>query len=307
MSEQIAAPQAGTPAPEAINADPSQVAPNLDAASQEQPASEAKPEPKRVKELKFKSHGKDVSEVLPFEIPEEHMDYLVKKFQLSDAAQQAMQENSTNKKRVEQFFDSFQKDLKGSLVNMGVDPKKFAAEIIEEEIKRQQMTPEQKELEQLRSDKKKLEDERKQEKEDADKRELENLQKMEYTKIESQITDAISKTTLPKQPYVVKRVAEYLLMANQANIEVSAAEVMPLVEADIKGALQTLISALGEDAVEDFIGKDIFNKVRKRNVAKAKSAPVTPATAKGQTKEVSQKAESKEPTQKKTFKEFFGT
>lgn len=307
MSEQVVAPQAGTPAPEAINADPSQVA-NQEAAPQssEQLAA-AKPESKRVKELKLKVHGKEVSEALPFDIAEEHVEYLTKQFQLSHAAQQAMQENSSVKKQVQQFYDALKTNTRQSLIDLGINPKDFAASVIEDEIKKQQMTPEQKELEELRSEKKRMEDERKSEKEESQKRELESLQKLEYEKIEGQISDAISKTTLPKKPYVVKRVAEYLLMANQQGIEVSAADVMPLVESDIKESLQSLIAALGEDAVEDFVGKDVFNKVRKRNLAKAKT-PVTPATAKGQTKEVSpNKQDSKESEKKLSYKDFFGT
>ena len=81
----------------------------------------------------------------------------------------------------------------------------------------------------------------------------------------------------------------------------SVADVLPLVRDEIHNELQELINALGDDKVESFIGKDVLNKIRKKNLTKAK---VTPATAKAGLKDVAKTPVSKEP-EKVTFKDFF--
>jgi hypothetical protein len=267
-------------------------------------------EKKRLKQLKYKANGKEHVEDLPFEIDDnpEVVEYLTKQFSLARAAQVAMQENNSTKKQVDALFKAMKSDTKSVLKEMGIDPRQLAAEIIEEEIKQSQMTPEQKELEELRAQKKQMEEERQKLKEEAEKEARTKEEQLAYEKISNDIADAIKTTYLPKEPATVRRVAHYLKVANEAGIEVSAAEVMPFVEQDLKAELQSILEQLGEDNFEDFVGKERMSKQRKRNIAKAKSVPTTPATAKAGTVEVksSAKPEKAEPATKKSFKEFFG-
>ena len=73
---------------------------------------------------------------------------------------------------------------------------------------------------------------------------------------------------------------------------------------EIQADLKELLSALGEDKVESFIGKDILDKVRKKNIAKAKA---TPASLKAAIKDVgtAKKTDAK-PAEKKNMRDFFG-
>jgi hypothetical protein len=268
----------------------------------------AKQEAKKLKQLKYKANGKEFTEELPFEIEEnpEIVEYLTKKLSLSQAAQAAMQESSNVKKQVKEFVDYLGKDTAKALAEMGIDVKQLAANVIEDEIKKQQMTPEQKELEELRLAKKQMEEEKQRLKEEAEAAARTAAEQQAYAEIEKQISEAISKTYLPKQPSTVKRVAEYMRIANANGVNVSAAEVMPFVEQDLKAELQAIMTQLGDDNIEDFIGKDVFKKVRKRNLDKAK-VPVTPATAKADTVEVKKENKKVEEEKKpKLAKDFFG-
>lgn len=288
---QEAAPQAET-----------QAQPDQQAAQAQQAAQQAK----KIKSLNLKVYGSDVTEELPFEIDDnpEVVEYLTKQLQLSKAAQRAMQENSTFQKQVQGFFEGLKSNTREALQQMGIDPKEFAASVIEEELKLQQLSPEQREKMELEQKIKKLEDERKKEKEELEKRELSRLQQLEYERIDKQMTDALSSSDLPKSTYTVKKIAGYMLAGAKAGVNLTAQDVLPLVREEIQSDLKELIAALGEDKVESFIGKDVLNKIRKKNIAKAKA---TPATAKAAVKDVaaSNKADDNKPSEKVSFKDFF--
>lgn len=278
--------------------------------TQEQvPTQEApKEEIKRLQKLKLKVYGDELEEDLPdfLQVSDnpEAVEYLTKQFQMAKAAQRAMQENTSYKNQVTQFLQSFKSDTKSALLQMGIDPKEFAAAVIEEEIKKSQMSPEQREKEELQAKLKKIEDERKQEKEEAERKELERLQQAEYQKIETQMERALEKTALPKEPYVVKKIAEYMLIGERSGVELTPEDVLPLVEKEIRADIQSLIRALGEDKVEDFIGKDVFNKIRKKNLGKVKQ---TPGTVKAAIKDTGKTGKSDSaPSEKKTLKDIFG-
>lgn len=301
-----AQPAANTPTPEAVNTEVLTSSDGLE--GEVVPPVTKVEEKKKLKQLKYKANGQEHTEELPFEIDDnpEAVAYLTKQFSLARAAQTAMQENSSTKKQVEQVMKALKGDTAAVLAELGIDPKEFAAKIIEEEIKKSQMTPEQQELEELRASKKQLEEERKKLKEEAETEARSKEEQLAYEKISNEIADAIKTTYLPKEPATVRRVAHYLKVANEAGIELNAKDVMPFVEQDLKAELQSILEQLGEDNFEDFVGKERLAKQRKRNIAKSKEIPTTPATAKSGTVEVKSapKVETNKP--KVSYKKFFG-
>lgn len=266
-----------------------------------------KAEIKRLNKLQLKVYGETVEEELPFDIEEdpEVVEYLTKQLQLAKAAQRAMQENSSFQKQVQDFLGSFKKDTKAALLQMGIDPKEFAAQVIEEEIKKQQMSPEERERQELQEKIRKLEEERKMEKEELEKREYERLLQQEYEKVETQITSALETSGLPKSPYAVKKIADYLLVAAEKGVELSASDIAPIVREEIQREMRELIAALDEDAAEEFIGKEVLNKIRKKKLKQAKE---TPASLKSQIKDIGQnsKINQDKSDEKISMKKFFG-
>jgi hypothetical protein len=266
-----------------------------------------KAEIKRLNKLKLKVHGEEFEEELPFEIEEdpEVVEYLTKNLQLGKAAQRAMQEKATYEQQVKQFFQGMKSNTREYLMQMGIDPKEFAAAVIEEEIKKAQLTPEQlKELE-LQDELRKEREARQKEREEFEQRELSRLQQVEYERIDTQMTEALESSDLPKTPYVVRKMAEYMLIGSRNGIDLTAKDVLPLVREELMGDLKSIINSLGEDAAEDFIGKEVMTRMRKKNVAKSKA--MTPATAKAAIKDIASSSKSKpEPKDKVDYKKFFG-
>jgi hypothetical protein len=265
-----------------------------------------KAEARRIRELKLKVHGEEITEELPFEIEEnpEAVEYLTKQLQLSKAAQRAMQENSTFQKQVSEFFKDLKSNTKAKLIELGIDPKEFAAQVIEEEIKKSQMTPEQIRQQELEEELNKLKEEAKRKEEEFNQKELERLREIEFEKIDTQMSIALDKSDLPKKPYVVRKMAEYMLIGANNGINLTAEDVLPLVREELLGDLQEIINSLPEDKAEEFIGKEVLTRFRKKNLAKAKQ---TPASVKSAIKDVgTKKSEDKKQEIPVNYKQFFG-
>lgn len=263
---------------------------------------------KALKSLKIKFNGREIEESLPFEIPdsEEAKAYMTKQLQMSKLAQSKAQEYSQLEQEVRQFVEQLKKNPRKVLSdpNIGIDLKKLAAEMIEEEIENAKKSPEQIEKEKLQARLEELEEERKREQEEFRQREFERLQQQEFERYDVMIGQALEKSDLPKSPYVVKKMADYMLMGLNKGLDIGPADVLPLVREEILGDIKDMFGAMPEEVIEGIVGKDVISRIRKKSVAKAKQNPAT--LSKSSVKDVARKAAEPTETKKKTIKELFG-
>ena len=280
------------------------------AAAQQQAVAQAKAEAKRINKLRLKVDGRELEEELPFEIDEnpEAVEYLTKQLQMSKVAQKRMAEHAQFQKEVNNLVDRLRKNPRAVLSDpsIGVDLKQLAAEIVEEEIANAQKSPDQLQREKLERELTSLKEEREREKQDFQRKEFERLQEVEFERYDSLMTKALETSDLPKSPYVVKKMAEYMLLGLNEGIELTPGDVIPLVRDEIQSDISDMFAAMPEDVVEKLIGKDTLGRIRKKNLSKAKSAP--PVPVKSAVKDSGSKAAK--PTDsaasKKNFKDFFG-
>lgn len=261
---------------------------------------------KMLKSLKIKFNGKEVEEQLPFEIEDkpEYVDYMRKQLQMSKLAQSKSQEYSTLENEVRQLVQDIKNNPRKILTdpNIGIDLKQFATQIIEEEIERAKKSPEQLEKEQLAAELQALKEERKKEKESRDKAELERLQNQEVERYDMLMEQALSKhTDLPKSPYVVKKIADLMLLGLEQGMDVSPEDVIPLVKAEMQADLKEMFAAMPEDVIEALVGKEKINSLRKRNIAKGKAAAQLPTKVADTGGKPSQPKETPSITMKKFF------
>lgn len=268
---------------------------------------------KTLKSLKIKFNGKEYDEELPFEIPDnpESIKYMQNKLQMDRLARVKSQESADQVKMINEFLNELKKNPRKVLSDptIGVDLKKIAAELIEEEIENSKKSPEQLEREKLEGELKAMKAEREREKEDFNKRELERLQEQEFERYEHLISKAIETSDLPKSPYIVKKMADYMLMGLQKGIDVTPEDVLPLVRDEMQNDLREMFAVMPEEVIESIVGKDVINRIRKKNLQKARSGnaqaaqQVSNAKAKdaGVTGEKSTKKDDK-----KNMKDFFG-
>src|ERR1041385_1180397 len=157
---------------------------NQDSTAQATPKAPEKAQP-RVKKFKLKVDGKDLDE----EVNLDDEEYLTKQLQLAKAAQKRMGEYATLEKQVKSFIEELRRDPKKVLSdpNVGIDVKKLAASVIEEEIANSKKSPEQLEKEKLEAKLRQIEDDRKREREEFQRREFERHQQAAYERYDVQM------------------------------------------------------------------------------------------------------------------------
>lgn len=190
-----------------------------------------------------------------------------------EEAAQVRKENDSIKKDIASFFEMLRNDPLAILndPNLGVDVKKLAERVINDEVERAKKSPEQLEKERLT---KELEDAHKKIKTAEDgrkKEEFERLQNEQATQIERDINEAIDSNQLPKSPYVVRKMADLMLLATQQGIDLSAKDVVPIARKQMMEELRGMTGILPEDILEEILGNEKVANLRKRYINKVKA------------------------------------
>lgn len=263
---------------------------------------------KAIKKLQLKIDGKEVVEELPFELPDDPAvkEYMTRQLQLAKMAHQRANQYSTLDKEVRSFINELRANPEKVLADpaFGVDLKAFATKIIEQEIEQSKKTPEQIEKEKLETELKRLQAERETEKKELQEKQLQLLEQQEYERYDREMTEVLSASDLPKSPYVVKKMADYMLLALENGMkDVSPKDILPLVREEIHKDIKEMFGIMPEDVIEGMIGKDTIGKLRKRNVAKAKEAPPVPVQK--AVTDIGKTEAKKEAAKKMSYREFF--
>jgi hypothetical protein len=268
---------------------------------------------KMLKTLTLKLDGEEFEEQLPFEIPDDPkaIEYMKRELQMGKMGQKRAQEKAVIEKEVLRFIQDLQAGgarAKKALSDpaIGLDLKQLAAQIIEEEIENSKKSPDQLEREKLQAELQALKEERENEKQTSNQKEFERIKEQEYERYDVLISQALEKSDLPKSPAVVKKIADYMLIALESGKDVSPEDVLPLVREEIINDYKELLNSLPDEEIEKFIGKERINNIRKKNIAKAKQGASNPAV-KAATKAPStgKTGEAKTEAKKQTLKDFF--
>lgn len=225
---------------------------------------------KNIKKLMLKIDGEDVEE----EIDLDDEENLKKHLQMSKVSQKRMQQSAELRKQIEQFVKMAQKSPELALKDLGIDAEEFAYNLLQRKVEESKKSPEvlekeklQKELEELRAEQKAREEAQK----NAD---MERIQAETERKLEDGITSALKDSGLPKSAMTVKKMAEWMYVALQNNIDLEPKDVIPLIRKEMKEDLKEFFSISGDDMVEEILGKDRINNMRKKQVAALKERKV---------------------------------
>ena len=156
------------------------------------------------------------------------------------------------------------------LQRAGYNPRQLAEEYLTQAIEEEMLPENERELKRVRQEKEELE---RQYKEELSRREQEqiNLQVEQAQKeITSQIIDALEGSNLPKNPDVVKRIANYMYLAEQKGISVNPKQVVPLVEEDLRNLNAQILRSLDPSNRINYIGEDLLKQIRQDDLARLK-------------------------------------
>lgn len=211
------------------------------------------------KKWKLNVGGKDV------EADEEE---LIKRAQMGYSADQKWQEASQMRKQMESFIQLLQTDPGEALTKLGMNVDDLAERHIQRRIEEMQKSPEQLAKEKLEKElqslKKEMEDKENKNRDE----EIARMQQKFAVEIETDILSALEKDKeMPNSPYVVKRVADLMIIAmNKGNKNVTAKDVLPLVKKQINQELKEMYSIAPDDVFEALVGKDRLTSYRKARV-----------------------------------------
>jgi len=309
MTEQVAAVAAETPVTVEPVAEPIQEV-SAEGTPEVVPPVVAKLEAKLLRKLRLKVDKQEYDEELPFDIPDDPkaVEYMTRQLQMAKMGQKRAQDYAELEKDVVKFINKLRENPEEALSDpsIGIDTKRLAAKIIEKEIADAQKSPEQRDKEKLEAEIRKIKGEREKEKEDYQQKEFQRLQDQEFNRYDMEISDAISKSDLPKSPYVLKKVTEYLMMGLQNNLDVDAKDVIPLVREEIMGDLKSMFAVLPTEVIEALVGKDTISKIRKKNLVNSKNKPPIPIGKSVPDVAVVRKDINKKEEKKITYKDMFG-
>lgn len=284
--------------------------------SPEEAAAEAKEAAKEeAKALKKKYQLKVNNKVKDLELDLSNDEEIQKYLQKAMAADEKFQEAAMLRKQVEQLVAELKSNPLAILKHpqLGIDVKALAQQVLNEEIEDMSLTEEQKKIRELETKLKEKEEKEKQIEEERTASERARLEQQAMQDLDDQITTVLSKSNLPKSPYVVRRIADSMLAAMDMGYkDVTPEQVLPFVEEQILGEINRLFESAPEDmfdkVMENVVGKKHLDKYRKTKVAKSKPKAQTTTAAQVKDSGASVKPkEEKKQEEPKRFKDMFKT
>lgn len=234
-----------------------------------------------IKRLLLKIDGEEIEEELPFELPKEAEEYMRKQLQLAKVSQKRMQQTAEVEKNFSAFLKQFQDDPEFLMREYGIDTEEFAEAIIERQLTEMQKSPEQKakeaaekakvekdrELEEMRKKLEEMENEKKKQEAEA-----QHAQLVEET--DKEIGDALERSgKLPNDSDTRAMVANQWYQFAAAGKNVSVDDVVTQVYMKQTEQFQKAIELLPDEALEEFFGKKVNDRIKKKYNAKKKTPP----------------------------------
>lgn len=217
------------------------------------------------KKFKYKADGAEVEEELDDS-------EIANRLALARGANKRMQEAAITRKQTEQLLTKL-KDNPIEVLNddriMG--QKKFreiAENFLIEQIKLEQMSPEQKAQLDQQKELERYKNEEKLRKEDEEKQKSATLEKQYVEKFEKTIIDALQSSNLPKNTKTVSRMAQLLQLSIKNGLEADAPMLAQMARDEYSGDLRALVNDMNAEQIIAFLGDDVSNKLRKHDLSK---------------------------------------
>lgn len=194
--------------------------------------------------------------------------------QLARKAQKEIQQSSELKKELAAFVKQLQTDP-GSILSdpaLGVDLYKLAQDVMNKRMEDEMKDPLALKAEQLEKELEELRNKSKQDEETRKSLEYERAVKNAEADLEEKVQEALETSGLPKSPYVLKRMAEVMLVAIDKGMNISPKQAMAQVKKEMHVDIKDLFSASPEDLLEELIGQDNIKKLSKRRLSQMRSS-----------------------------------
>jgi hypothetical protein len=238
----------------------------------------------KIKSLKLKIDGIEVEEEIPFEVTPEQAEWLKKELQLARAANKRMQEaaelrkkDSMTQQQIQDFLAALKENPIEILESMGIDTKDMSTKRLQEEIKKMEMSEEERKIAELQKELQELKSKEENARKKAEMEEQERLKSQYAAEYERDLMDAITKSNLPANPEIIQRMAQYMHTALKLGIDLNFSDIIPLVRESIQNDMNKLLGSLPVEEIMKVLGDENIQMIMGKKAPKpAKKAPVTP-------------------------------
>ena len=162
----------------------------------------------------------------------------------------------------------------------GIDATKLATEILYNQLRLQNMTPEQRELEEYKEREKEAKAIKDQQEAEAKVAESNRKTQEWAQKFEAECTAALNANAIPKTRLSLALIAQYIDAGLQAKKEYTVQQVLPYVARDLKEIHRSTMGTLDGDALLDYVGEEMSNKIAKARVDRYKRTTANPVPEK---------------------------
>lgn len=258
---------------------------------------------KLIKKFQLKVDGKTVER----EVDLSDEEYIKQMLQLAEVSKSRMSETANIKKAFQAEMSRLKQDPWSVMKDLGLDPDELAEMRIQQRIEEMKKSPEQLAQEKIQKELQEAREEAKRLKEEKEQLEMAKLQEQAAVQLEEEIMGALDgHRTLPKSQYVVKRIADSMLWAmNNGFGDVTAEDVVPLVEKEMRDELNRFMDEMPEDLMEKYIGQRNIDRLRKRRVSAAKAAIPSVNDIKPTNRSLAAEKKQDAPKQKIPARDFF--
>lgn len=228
--------------------------------------------------------------------------------QKGKSADRKFQEAASLRQAAMEFIADLKKNPRKVLSdpNIGLDVRKFAEQVLQEEITEMEKSPEQRERDALKKELEEIKAQKKEQEESAKKANFEKLQIQEQQRLETDITTALDMGGIPKTPRTVRNMAEMMMIALENNINLSAKEVAQVIKSNNISEFKEILNNLSDDQMDDFLGKEVLARIRKKNMARAKAASTNTKVQETVKKPEDKESKGGSKNSKTSYKSFFG-
>jgi len=259
-----------------------------------------------IRKFQLKVNGKTVEK----EIDLNDEEALKRELQKSAAFQTTAQEAAELKKMYESEIRRLQSNPWEVLSELGLNPEELNERFLEDRITELKKTPEQVERESMERELQSARDRIKEiEKAEQDRKEQSLLAQAEQELQDEIIAALDSHKTLPPTQKTMSRIADALMYAMDYAEEngydpnsVAVSDVIPYVEQEYREEMRSLLDNAPETMLEEYVGKQNIDRLRKNRVEAAKKAQTPKKDVKPTANSL--KSESK-PKEKVNSRDFF--
>lgn len=258
-----------------------------------------------IKSYQLKVNGKTVNR----EIDLSDDEAVTRELQKAAAFQTTAQEAAELKKLYEAEIRRLQEDPWEVLQELGLNPEELNEKFLEERIQELKKTPEQVERENMEKELAKARERLK----EIERKEEESKEQALLAEAEQELEDEIiaaldAHKTLPPTQKTMSRIADALVFAMDYAEEngfdpksVSVADVIPYVEDEYRQEMRNLLDNAPEQMLEEYVGKQNLERLRKNRVKAAKEAQAPKKTVPETSKSLKKETKPKEKVRASDF------